>query len=219
MINKILDLERKYKVNSYYHEFSDILLAQGSIPVMVSAPHSVKHLRNSSVKNEDMLTGGIAEYLTEITGCHAISNLSSISDPNYDSNSPYKKILLEYIKKKNIKYLLDLHGASYLNDFSIDIGTSPDNNGVINSFHNDNKLFNDVVSILSNTSILNELPITVNHKFKAGERTITYFVSHNSDCKCLQLEINGKYRYCKEPEYIKALITGLSEVIKYLGIN
>ena len=169
MINEILDLEQKYKVNGYYHEFGDILLVQGSIPVMVSAPHSVKHLRNDTIKNEDMLTGGIAEYLGKITGCYVITNLSSMSDPNYNSDSPYRKMLLEYIRKKNIKYLLDLHGASYLSNFSIDIGTSPDNNGVLNSFHNNDKIFNDIVSMLSNTPALNELPITVNHKFKAGE--------------------------------------------------
>lgn len=219
MINEILGLEQKYKSEGYYHEPNGILLIQGFIPVIVSAPHSVKHLRNDIIKNEDMLTGGIAEYLGKITDCHVITNLSSMSDPNYDSDSPYRRILLEYIKKNNIKYLLDLHGASYLNDFSIDIGTSPGNDKMLNSFHNNNKLFNDVVSILSNTPILNKLPITVNHKFKAGKRTITYFASHNSDCKCLQLEINGKYRYYKEPEYIEALITGLSTVIKYLSIN
>lgn len=219
MIDEILNLEQKYKANGYCHESNDILLVQVSIPAMVSAPHSVKHLRNGTIKNEDMLTGGIVEYLGKITGCHVITNLSSMSDPNYDSDSSYRKKLLEYIKDNNIKYLLDLHGASYLSDFSIDIGTSPDNNGMLNSFHDDSKTFDNLVSILSSMPILNELPITINHKFKAGERTITHFVSHNSNCKCLQLEINGKYRYYKEPEYIEALITGLSTVIKYLSIN
>ena len=91
MINEILNLEQKYKANGYYHESNDILLIQGSIPVMVSAPHSVKHLRNESIKNEDMLTGGIAEYLGAITGCHVITNLSSLLDPNYDLDSSYRK--------------------------------------------------------------------------------------------------------------------------------
>lgn len=219
MINEILNLEQKYKANGYYHKSNDILLIQGSIPVIISAPHSVKHLRNGAIKNEDMLTGGIAEYLGRITDCHVITNLSSMSDPNYDSNSLYRKKLLAYIKDNNIKYLLDLHGASYLSDFSIDIGTSPDENGILNSFHNNSKIFNNVVSILSSMSILNELPITINDKFKAGEKTITYFISHNSNCKCLQLEINGRYRYYEEPKYMEGLIAGLSEIIKYLSAN
>lgn len=168
---------------------------KGKIPVMVSAPHASKHLRNGVKMNNEILTGELAFHLYKKLGCHCIiKNKTSVYDPNYDKSNEYKEELLKYIKENNITFLIDLHGCLENNDFSIDIGTG----GV--------KLKHVIKDILPTYDIIG-LPITYNKKFKAIKNdTITKYISRNcQDCICLQFEINRLFRDYENPKNLKLL--------------
>ena len=73
MATQIEKLDRKFSRNEYNGTGSrHFVIRKGRIPVMISAPHAVNHFREGKIKYADMLTGGIAEYLQEQTGCHLI---------------------------------------------------------------------------------------------------------------------------------------------------
>ncbi|MEW6229533.1 MAG: hypothetical protein AB1700_15820, partial [Bacillota bacterium] len=106
--------EELFGVNDYQGlpgEKSYVTLT-GKVPVLVSAPHSVKHTRRSNTvpKEEDEYTGTLVRLLHELTSCHAIYAASSDLDANFYDDCPYKAGLGELVIKSNIKLVLDLHG-------------------------------------------------------------------------------------------------------------
>lgn len=162
------------------------------MPVVLSAPHSVRHFRKGKMKAHDFYTGSIVKYLHYLTNCHVVySTACEITDPNYDLESKYKAKLLDHIKENGIMYCLDIHGMSSNNPKIVDIGTSPTDKDNLYSFKKDVVLFEQIYNILD-SAFLDK--VGINSMFKTGPRTITHFISENSDCKCLQFEINGLYR-------------------------
>lgn len=105
-------------------EFS---LVEGSIPVMVSAPHAVTHWRGGRTKPSDDYTGSIALALAELTGCHAlVATRFSHADPNWDpfEVSAYKQALVAYIRERGIRVLLDIHGMVAASPNLVALGTA-----------------------------------------------------------------------------------------------
>ena len=81
--------------------------------------------RNGKLKAKDSYTGAIAIILQKETNCSCIYKIkNNNNDANYDlENNKYKEELLRIINEKNIKLLLDIHGASDKYGFGIDIAT------------------------------------------------------------------------------------------------
>jgi transposase len=48
-------------------------LSVGELPILLSAPHDVRHIRQRKIKMSDQFTGSIVYLLHKLTGCHAIS--------------------------------------------------------------------------------------------------------------------------------------------------
>lgn len=102
-------------------------LVEGSIPVMVSAPHAVTHWRDGRTKPSDDYTGSIALALAELTGAHAIvATRFSHADPNWDpfEASAYKQALAAYIREHDVRVLLDIHGMVAASPNLVAIGTA-----------------------------------------------------------------------------------------------
>ena len=92
-------------------EFSYI---PGRIAVLLSAPHGAAHRRKSyEYKDEDEYTAGLVRLLAELTGAHALyARNRSGSDPNVHEHTPYKQKMRQIISQSDIRFVLDLHGAS-----------------------------------------------------------------------------------------------------------
>ena len=68
MLNRLEQIEKEFSANMYdgaINSSSCFEIKQGLGNVMLSAPHSVNHLRNGKVKYADMHTGTIVKYLGE----------------------------------------------------------------------------------------------------------------------------------------------------------
>ena len=73
MINQIIKYEKHFSKNLYNgHGRKGFRIIEGSITIMVSAPHSVNQLREGQMKYADRFPGCIAMYLQNMTGCHLI---------------------------------------------------------------------------------------------------------------------------------------------------
>lgn len=182
---------------------SSFKLHRGDIPIIVSAPHSQKCVRDGNEKNNEVMTGEIALYISKSLGCHCIVKTSTTGyDPNYDYGNPYQERLSRYVSENGIKVLIDLHGCSEDNDFSIDIGTAG------------KKIKHILRETLPSYSIIG-LPVTYNRKYKAEESdTITKYVSeNNSGCICLQLEVNRLLRDGDNMKNVRELVRFLSHFI------
>lgn len=212
---------------------NDFVLKEGVIPIMISAPHSINQFREGQLKWADKMTGGIALYLHKITGCHVIySARFSNSDPNYDSNvnneNQYQTKLKEYIETHKIQVLMDLHGAATSREYAVEMGTVPmrDPNGNIVGDENCSLHSHPFIADLIRYTFdfvfrdvqSEKKEIWQNKIFDAGsQNTVTKYISENSSCSCIQLEINGFYRDTRNMTGFLKLLDGLSCIINTLG--
>ncbi|HAG07403.1 MAG: Uncharacterized protein XD69_1042 [Clostridia bacterium 62_21] len=183
---------------------------QGKVPVLVSAPHAVKHLRAGVVepKEEDEYTGTLARLLHALTGCHAIYLASCDLDPNFYDDCAYKAGLRDLVARNGIELVLDLHGSAIWRTYDIDIGTCHGK-----ALLGRPELAARLVECCKRHGI-NE--VYVDHTFSGcGQPTVTRLVSRNLGVPALQLEINKRWRDPeKHPEQFRALVECLAAYIR-----
>lgn len=177
---------------------------QGSIPILLSAPHTVNFLKeDGNFKMREGYTKAIVKYLTQKTGAFLmIKENSDGIDPNKIEMEDYKRQLLEIIEKHQIRLVLDIHGAASHHDFAIEIGSL---DGV--------SAKPETIKALK-TALLNQriAPVAENQPFKGGG--ITKTVHGNTNIEVLQLEINRNYRDLTHPEKLFHLCKSLENFLK-----
>lgn len=162
-------------------------IAPGKLPVLVSAPHAVRHYRQKKIKMSDQFTGSIVYLLNKLTGCHAIAATKLYGgDPNMDSPCLYKERIAELCNREKVKFVLDIHGAAREQEFDVDFGT------------------NHGKTLLAKARLVNVLEhnfqefglsrISHEHFAATGPNTITNYVARELGIPAVQLEINKQYR-------------------------
>ena len=201
------------KFDQYQNQFSkkekSFEVLEGKIPVLLSAPHSVRQLREGKIKAKDRYTGAIAIELAKLTDSFAIyKTYNNQDDASYDiENNEYKERVLELIDKHHIKVFLDIHGAKDTDEFDIDIGTDGKSN------------LNGKMQILENLiESLKEKGITkigIDKKFKACTmHTLTKKIATSTDVACMQIEITKKYRDLEQIEKMQKVINAIKSCIQ-----
>ena len=92
---------------------SDIILAEsfGTTPLLFSAPHATKQLRDGTVKDDDQATGGLAEVLARYTkGTYIAMGGGQDGDPNWDKEHPFKSRIKQLKEDRGLRVTFDLHG-------------------------------------------------------------------------------------------------------------
>ncbi|HWI54422.1 MAG TPA: hypothetical protein VNT57_01910 [Desulfobacteria bacterium] len=159
----------------------------GSLPVLVSAPHAVRHVRHKKIKPSDEFTGSMAFLLNKLTGCHAIAATKLYGgDPNFDDKCIYKEALKNLAREQKFHLVLDLHGASREHPFDVDIGT------INNTSLLGKKEYKELLKKHLNRYGISK--ISDNHFSISGNNTITKYASSELELPAAQLEINKSFR-------------------------
>lgn len=166
---------------------NDYKYKSGTIPVLISAPHTVKQWRDNQYKGADVYTGALVKALQKSTGAHIIYKTSSNGDENYtNKETAYRKKIKSIVRNNDIKVIIDLHGMLSYKKSDIDIGTGNSSN--INLLGQ-----KYILSLIKNSFI--ESNYSVNKYFTGGgPNTISTYCSKNLGVPTVQFEINGKYR-------------------------
>lgn len=200
------------------------MIKEGSIPILISTPHSVPQTRNGRPKGKEVFTGGIGQYLQKETDCFLIQSLASENhDPNYDSeeNSKYKKELTRLVLKNNINLVIDLHGCARSTPYLIELGTADNTYKTLN---HDDKLLNIIKEILEEKlKIHHPRPVVINQIFKAlPKNTISNYINNKTNVKAIQIEVNAQIRDFYEEEtveqstrFVEAMINLILETNDY----
>jgi len=177
---------------------------QGSIPILLSAPHTVNFLKeDGNFKMREGYTKAIVKYLAQKTGAFLmIKENSDGIDPNKPEMEDYKHRLLEVIKKYQIQLVLDIHGAASHHDFALEIGS-------LDSVSAKPETIKALKSVLQIQGIA---PVSENSPFKGGG--ITKTVHGNTNIEVLQLEINRNYRDLTHHEKLFHLCKSLENFLK-----
>lgn len=177
---------------------SPFLHIQGSLPILISAPHSAVHTRNGRLKRAEGFTGAIAHLVAKITGGHALyANYRLPTDPNWDRHSPYKALLARIVKTHNIQFVFDLHGMSNWHKFGIALGTingrsCPKETPLIEQALTTQGFYKTTERAAKNFKSLDwQTFITDHSRFTGGvsNHTITRFVTDNLGISGIQIEL------------------------------
>ncbi|MCC3869602.1 hypothetical protein [Terrisporobacter mayombei] len=205
--------EEQFICNNYFgNSKNDYEYKSGNIPILISAPHTVKQWRNEKCKKADIYTGALAKTLHRSTGAHVIYKARTNGDENCTTReTEYRKKIKEIVKKKGIKLIIDLHGIASDKDSDIDIGTG--------NSSNINLLGQDYILSLIESS-LGKNNYTVNKYFTGGKTyTISTYCASKLGVPTLQLEINKKYRSSNSKNFsymankLTAMINDLSNKV------
>ncbi len=201
------ELYSKEKIR-FDNKEKSFFVIKGKIPVILSAPHSVKQLREGKIKEAENQTGAIVSILAEETGCFAIyKTYNKQDDANYDiENNEYKEEIKQIVKENDIKILLDIHGARDEYNFDIDLGTAYGEN-----INNNIEILKKLKECFKKYKIEN---VTENKIFKVDNiRTVSKCINEETKIPCIQLEISWKYRNLDNLDNIERLIKALKEFI------
>ena len=223
-VDEVLQLDKQIQENGWMwiidgQNFFTFKILKNRSKIMISAPHSVKHIRQWEILPQDLLTWWLSLYLWKRLNITVIYSASyKVWDPNFDENekSEYKQALAKYIRENDIRLLIDLHGCRSFRDFSIELGTwweeNPNLLWRIDILNIIEKSLNDSLkSYIQHT----KKPLTKNTIFSASrETTVSSFISKECKIPTIQIEINKELRDIDNPKTLRALVDALENLVK-----
>lgn len=179
--------EAKYRANSYCGvrgEGENYQVIQGAVPVLLSAPHSVKQWRDGRLKVADGNTGSLVEYLCERYGTFGlVRQWLAADDPNYGEgavSAAYREAASQIVYEWGIRLVLDLHGCKDEHGFEVIVGTNEGRNL---------KMGDGIAARVPEILARHFERVAVDYKFKAaGKNTVSNWVHRRTGVSCLQLE-------------------------------
>ncbi len=186
-------------------------VSPGKLPVLVSAPHAVRHYRQKKIKMSDQFTGSIVYLLNQLTGCHAIATTKLYGgDPNNDDRCIYKEKIAEICAEKKVKFVLDIHGAAREREFDVDLGTNSGKNLLAKTWM--------LETLAHNFQEFGLTKISYDYFAATGSNTIANYVARELKIAAVQVEINKQYRVpAQNPQGFHRLLAALVESIKELA--
>jgi hypothetical protein len=173
----------------------------GTVPVLLSAPHSAVHVRLGEPKEEEEFTAALACLVAELSDAHALYlRRRSPTDPNWYTDVPYKRCLKRVVARTGIRFVLDVHGSAPHRGFGIALGTM---NGESCPHHRDT-----IIHLLEEHGFRRHADsldyLDVDDKFTArgltGQETITNFAWQRLGAPCAQLELHPSLRVVERRE-------------------
>ncbi len=183
----------------------------GRLPVLVSAPHSVRHYRDKKIRMSDEFTGSIVYLLNKLTGCQAMAVSKFYGgDPNKDNPCIYKERVAEICQREKVKLVLDIHGVAREREFDVDLGTN----------QGKNLLSTDrILEILKHNFQIFGLSKISYDTFAASEPNIvTNYVDRELKIPAVQIEINKQFRVpAQNPQGFHRLLGALVGSIREIA--
>lgn len=188
---------------------NNIKVIQGKNSILLSAPHSVLHMRENSIRPKETKTGVIVRTVANKGKVYGIYKLKNeLNDANWDKHCNYKNKVKEIVNKEKIKALIDFHGMAAHREQDICIGI---NNGQNIFGYND--IVKEMISIFKKYGFKN---VTIDEPFNAKYvYCVSSYIARECKIPTFQIEINLKYRSARYKEYEKynKLINALIEII------
>jgi hypothetical protein len=186
----------------YNRESADYFgIIEGGIPILLSAPHGARHLRDGRWKGEDEYTASLSIKLGELTGAHVIFVMNQTKeDSNYIPNTRYKDAIRKLVDEKGIRFLADIHGADVGRRYKINIG-------IIDEEDMNECSCPRSKPVIEETLRAFQYPLFNLDAFTAGSpETMTSFARHTCGIEAAQFEINARYRIVeRKPDSTRAI--------------
>ncbi len=210
-------LEEEFTRNNYNGiktQEESFKILKGSVPVLVSSPHSIDQIRDGMLKPRELYSGALCKLIHEYTDCYTIYKYHNDGiDDNFILHTKYKENIGKIIKENDIKLVIDIHGmvgskSKRYRGYHVELGTDNGRNLLSNT-----KISDDMVRIFNKHGVDK---VVVDEKFKASrKRTVSKYTSTNFKTPAIQVEISGDFRNAVDygVENIKKLLDSFKEII------
>ena len=201
LVERLIESERtRFSANEYrgLAAAPAFTLVEGDIPVLVSAPHAVTHMREGRIKASEDFTGPIALEIACMTGAHAVvATRFDEADPNFDpfEKSAYKQALVDCVLCHGVKLVLDIHGMMAASPAIIAVGTGDGAN--VSSWPEAAKLAESIIEErLGPFARKHGKEIAVDERFASrGANTVSSTVARECGVAALQVELSTILRF------------------------
>lgn len=190
-----------------HDDYFKVITPTAKSKILISAPHTLPHLRKGKYKWADSGSGALALALQRATNTHLIYTTRSGIDPNYYDNSLYKVALKKYLKSHpEIELVIDIHGASPKRQFDVDLGT----------MHHKSIRNPKVYQVIKSHFEKAKLRVSENFFSASKAETVTKFV-YNLGLSAIQMENNvGNLLYPKNRSTLNKLLRAYTNCIEEL---
>ena len=164
------------------------IFLEGTVPVLVTCPHSTAHTRMGKLKRHEFYTATLGAVLHLILGCHCLyANREQETDPNYYDDCGFKITLGKILSEAKIDLVVDIHGTGNERpeDLFPGVGTGKE-------------------FLLSAPDVLDKFYLTAEeHGIAAGgagifpaarQMTVAKFVANRFSVPAIQIEISDRLR-------------------------
>ncbi|MCY4262262.1 MAG: gamma-glutamylcyclotransferase [Candidatus Dadabacteria bacterium] len=205
------DIQRQYYRMPPEESGEENIFLEGSLPVLITCPHSTAHTRMGKLKRHEFYTAALGATAHMALGCHCLySNREQESDPNYYDDCGFKNILGEILSRMKIGLVIDIHGTGNQRpeDLFPGVGTEGE-------------------FLLSSTDILSKFYLCAKrYGISAGsaeifpatmQMTVAKFAAKRFSVPAIQIEISDRLRMpWRREEEFRQLIGFLLEFISEL---
>ncbi|MCY3826346.1 MAG: gamma-glutamylcyclotransferase [Candidatus Dadabacteria bacterium] len=88
------------------------IFLEGTVPVLVTCPHSTAHTRMGKLKHHEFYTAALGAVLHLVLGCHCLyANREQGTDPNYYDDCGFKAVLEKVLSERKVDLVVDIHGT------------------------------------------------------------------------------------------------------------
>lgn len=174
---------------------------EGSIPILVTAPHYHEHIRRGELKFAEPMTGDLAATLQQLCGVHTLVTAGKQSkDSNFIKRTRFKDKIARICQEKQIALIIDLHQLAPHRPFRFAIGTN-DGTTTLSLDHDAivTYLEEQLSAVVANISLPEQTPeqttCTINPNNAFGARHQHCIARHCAEVlqtPAIQLEINTK---------------------------
>lgn len=192
--------------------YESIKIIKGKEKIILSAPHSVLHMRENAIRPKEIRTADIVKKLATKRKVYSIYKIKNENnDANWDEKCEYKETLKKIIESEKIKALIDIHGMASFREQDICIGINAGKN-----IYGKHKLVQYMINIFNKYGFKN---VTIDEPFGAkNENCVSTYIAKKCKIPTFQIEINLKYRSAKYKEfmYYNDLLNAINEIIEQM---
>ena len=170
-------------------KFEDFCIEKRGGKVMLSAPHCYDQWRHGKIKRRETRSGVLVKSVASNLRCSCIYKTKFFyNDPNWDDESTYRAELVNFIKKNEIKCLLDIHTMRAERETDICIGTN-----CMKNIHGKKDMLDVVWKWFKDYGFQH---VEIDKPFNASHHNVVSCdVAEQCKIPCFQIEINNRFMH------------------------
>ena len=164
------------------------IFLEGTVPVLVTCPHSTAHTRMGKLKRHEFYTAALGAVMHLFLGCHFLyANREQETDPNYYDDCDFKTTLGKILSETETNLVVDIHGTGNEKPEDLFPGVGTEREFLLSA--------PDVLDMFYQTAEKHRIAAGGADIFPAARQmTVAKFAANRFSVPAIQIEISDRFR-------------------------